>query len=259
VIENYTKFLKTILSVLRRRKEKKVCNIFTTNYDGCIAHIADDIIKSGTNEFILNDGTRGFFRRYLHARNYNAYTLQSGVFDRYSTEIPQINLIHMHGSVYWRKEANSILVDYTKTYPTNVIDNLIPDIRQFSTYLRDETKVIEDLKKLNIPVPNGEAFWKEYKSFPVVNPTKWKFHETVFEEHYYQMLRHLSYELEKQNSVLISFGFSFADEHILNLVKRSLSNPHLQVFLSCFNKDEYESLVFCQKSFSEWVMPSKAA
>ena len=69
-----------------------------------------------------------------------------------------------------------------------------------------------------------------------MNPTKWKFHETVFEEHYYQMLRLLSYGLEKPNSILITFGFSFADEHILKLIQRSLSNPQLQTFICCFSQ-----------------------
>src|SRR5260221_8105593 len=72
--------------------------------------------------------------------------------------------------------------------------------------------------------------------------TKWKFHETVYEEHYYQMLRLLSYELEKPNAVLITFGFSFADEHILNLVMRSLSNPGLQVFVCCHTAQRYEAI-----------------
>ncbi|MNH31635.1 hypothetical protein D3C79_920180 [compost metagenome] len=36
--------------------------------------------------------------------------------------------------------------------------------------------------------------------------------------------------------MLVTFGFSFADEHILNLVMRSLSNPGLQVFVCCYSK-----------------------
>lgn len=75
-----------------------------------------------------------------------------------------------------------------------------------------------------------------------MNPTKWKFHETVFEEAYYQILRHLSFELERPNSVLITFGFSFADEHILHLVQRSLSNPSLTVFVSCYNDAEKSAM-----------------
>jgi hypothetical protein len=89
-IESYEKFIKTILYILRKKKKNdlKLCNLFTTNYDGCIAHVADEIIKSGTEEFILNDGSRGFFRRYLSAKNYYSHIKQSGVFDRYSTQLP---------------------------------------------------------------------------------------------------------------------------------------------------------------------------
>ncbi|MGS0743471.1 hypothetical protein ACVBEF_16850 [Glaciimonas sp. GG7] len=82
-----------------------------------------------------------------------------------------------------------------------------------------------------------------------MNPTKWKFHETVFEEHYYQMLRHLSYELEKPNSILITFGFSFADEHILKIVQRSLSNLHLQTFICCYSQASAEEM---EKEFNQW-------
>lgn len=100
------------------------------------------------------------------------------------------------------------------------------------------------LSRFKIELSDAEKrkFWDAYKQLPIVNPTKWKFHETVFEEHYYQMLRLLSYELEKPNAVLVTFGFSFADEHILNLVQRSLSNPSLQVFVCCFNKTEVDRL-----------------
>ena len=57
-------------------------------------------------------------------------------------------------------------------------------------------------------------------------------------------MRLLSYELEKPDTVFVAFGFSFADEHILNLVKRSLSNPSLHMYVCCFNeaeKDEMEN------------------
>lgn len=56
------------------------------------------------------------------------------------------------------------------------------------------------------------------------------------------MLRLLSYELEKPNSVLITFGFSFADEHILRLIQRSLSNPQLQAFICCFSQSGAKKL-----------------
>jgi len=102
---------------------------------------------------------------------------------------------------------------------------------------------LEGLPHLELPVAELNAFWESYEKMPIVNPTKWKFHETVYDEHYYQMLRLLSYELEKPNAVLITFGFSFADEHILNLVMRSLSNPGLQVFICCYSKSGHDSML----------------
>jgi len=42
--------------------------------------------------------------------------------------------------------------------------------------------------------------------------------------------------------VLITFGFSFADEHILNLVMRSLSNPGLQVFVCCYSQSGHAEM-----------------
>jgi hypothetical protein len=253
VIENYQTFIKTILYLLNKKKshERKMCNVFTTNYDGCIIYSADEIIKSGSNEFVLNDGARGFFKRYLAAKNYNSYTKQSGTFERYSTQIPQLNLVSLHGSGAWIKDGETILVDYSaqKTLTKECTD-AIPDISSFSACLNDSNKKISDLEKINLEIPREKEFTEAYKKLPIVNPTKWKFHETVFEEHYYQMLRYLSYELERPNTVLISFGFSFADEHIFNLVKRSLANPFLQLFVFCFNDEEKKSLGEKFKAFN---------
>ncbi|MFH2719487.1 hypothetical protein ABK836_17025 [Enterobacter hormaechei] len=108
-------------------------------------------------------------------------------------------------------------------------------LQPFSAALSNEHAVLADLPDTGIDDDALNAFWDVYERMPIVNPTKWKFKETVYEEHYYQMLRLLSYELERRNAVLITFGFSFADEHILNLVMRSLSNPGLQVYICCYS------------------------
>ena len=57
----------------------------------------------------------------------------------------------------------------------------------------------------------------------------------MYQEFYYQNLRQLSYELEKQNSILIVFGFSFADEHIAEIVKRACNNPTLNIYIFCYS------------------------
>ena len=115
--------------------------------------------------------------------------------------------------------------------------------QDFFDGLLDDSFTDEDLNPpADVTFTQNEAFQKAYKALPIVNPTKWKFYETVFEEHYYQMLRLLSYELEKPDTVFIAFGFSFADEHILNLVKRSLSNPSLHMYVCCFDDSEKHSM-----------------
>ncbi|WP_369934844.1 hypothetical protein [Xanthomonas tesorieronis] len=244
VIQNYRAFLTTALEMVKRRKAlDRRCNVFTTNYDGCFPLVADALIKEGKIDFVLNDGARGFTQRTLQARNFGAYLCQAGVFGRYLSSIPQINLIHLHGSVYWSKSDTAILVGYDLSAREDLLDAAALEmLAPFSAVLGDPEKMLADLPGTDFSNEALEAFWARYEQMPIVNPTKWKFHETVYEEHYYQMLRLLSYELEKPNAVLITFGFSFADEHILNLVMRSLSNPGLQVFVCCFNQQGHQAM-----------------
>lgn len=244
VIKNYRTFLTTALEMVKRRKAlDRRCNVFTTNYDGCFPLVADALIKEGNIDFVLNDGTRGFTRHILQARNFGSYLCQAGVFGRYQSSIPQINLIHLHGSVYWSKLDDAIQVGYDLSSREGLLDNdAMALLQPFSAALDDPASTLADVPNIGFSNAELEAFWAKYKQIPIVNPTKWKFHETVYEEHYYQMLRLLSYELEKPNAVLITFGFSFADEHILNLVMRSLSNPGLQVFVCCYSKSGHAAM-----------------
>jgi len=244
VVDNYRQFLESVLVMLQRRKAlERRCNIFTTNYDGCFPLVADAIMQRGQIDFVLNDGTRGFSKRILQARNFNSFLCQTGVFGRHQSSIPQINLIHLHGSVYWSKAGGGIQVGYDLSESTSLLDKpMIEQMQPFSMALANSEAVLSDLPDPGFESESLASFWAMYKQKPIVNPTKWKFHETVYEEHYYQMLRLLSYELEKPNAVLITFGFSFADEHILNLVMRSLSNPGLQVFVCCFSQATHSSL-----------------
>jgi len=244
ILAHYEQLVRTLLAMVQRRRGvDKRCNLFTTNYDGCLSHAANSVMSSGGQDFIVNDGSRGFFQRVVEARNYNTYFIRTGIFERRQQAVPQLNLINLHGSVYWSRSDDRVLVSY-ENHPAaeGFLDAATREaVAPFSQALaaggRDEDLPEVDLTDLQI-----SAFWHAYEKLPIVNPTKWKFHETVFEEHYYQMLRLLSFELERENAVLITFGFSFADEHILNLVKRSLSNPQLMVFVTCFNELERERL-----------------
>ena len=90
-------------------------------------------------------------------------------------------------------------------------------------------------------------FTRVYKSsFLIVNPTKEKFSDTLLNKNYYELLRIFSNELEKENTLLAVDGFSFRDEHILDLVKRSMVNPSLKVLIFCYKESnivEYQRLL----------------
>ncbi|EFQ63347.1 hypothetical protein PFWH6_3028 [Pseudomonas fluorescens WH6] len=249
-LESYEVFLRTILGLLDRRQDaNRKVNIFTTNYDGCLAHAANTILGEGSYDFVVNDGASGFFSRFLHAKNFNTYQCQTGVFERTTYSIPQINIINLHGSVYWYKYNEKIKVDYQAEREGILSISMQKKIENFSNYLTTKGGTTVGIPSVDYSNTQMDRFWATYNKLPIVNPTKWKFHETVFEEHYYQMLRLLSYELEKPNSILITFGFSFADEHILKLIQRSLSNPQLQTFICCYSQKGASSLA---KDFRLW-------
>ena len=245
VMRNYVRFISTILHLLNKKIGTKRANIFTTNYDGIIAHCAERMIESKKFDFVLNDGATGFIKRTLQTRSFNRFYKDQGAFERHETSVPQINLIQPHGSVYWYKDGENIEVSYDPARAKERADS-VPTYMDpgFEAILSDATCDENDIssKSFTVPPDDIEKFWESYKALPVVNPTKWKFHETVFEEHYYQALRALSYELEKPNTVFIVFGFSFADEHILSLIKRSLSNPTLKVYICCYSDQTRDDL-----------------
>lgn len=246
VISEYKRFINTLIHVLDRQKNSaKKANLFTTNYDNCIETACEELLTLRVSPFYVNDGSSGFQKRIFHTKNFNNRVVNKGAFGRYDQIIPQINVLHAHGSVHWEKGTRDgeIELNYgTSNYIIQFDKAEEKIIDRFKVILYDANKTNNDIEEFysseDFKLLKIDAFWKKYNEMPIVNPTKWKFHETVFEEAYYQILRHLSYELERENTVLVTFGFSFADEHILTLVQRSLSNPSLTVFISCFNESE---------------------
>jgi len=55
------------------------------------------------------------------------------------------------------------------------------------------------------------------------------------------MLRIFANVLDKENTLLIAEGFSFSDEHILDIIKRGLRNPTLKLIIFCYLKEELEA------------------
>ncbi|MDE1492631.1 SIR2 family protein [Xenorhabdus bovienii] len=244
VIQEYKRFMTTLIHVLNKQKPSaKKANIFTTNYDNCFEITSEELMAERTSQFEVNDGSTGFQARTFHTRNFNNRIVNKGVFDRHEQFLPQVNLLHSHGSVHWIKgnKDGDIELNYgTSCYNIDFNQDENDILDDCKEILYDTTKSLNDLSVFEVNTDftklRSERFWQDYNKIPIVNPTKWKFHETVFEEAYYQILRHLSYELERPHSVLIAFGFSFADEHILSLVQRALSNPSLTMYVMCYSE-----------------------
>lgn len=259
---SYKKFINLLLDILTRESNEKPkrANIFTTNYDLLFESAFDSIICSNPLCF-FNDGSRGFINKKLDTDNYYLNVSHSGFNDNYKREVPTINLFKMHGSVSWGKEKDEHI---SVNYKNNCMEKLdeilenenfelekIDRIFNLTSILGGDIyiHVNKELTDLNFDQTFLAEFYDVYKTLPIINPDKWKFHETVFEQHYYQMIRSFSYEMEKRDTVLIVFAFSFADEHIKNIFKRSMLNPSLKVIIIAYDE---ANLALLKIEFSQY-------
>lgn len=246
VIKSYINFIRNLTSKMLRRNERispKRANIFTTNYD-VFFEKAINIVQKDNPSLIINDGGHGYFERYLSSDNFHKTVSKTGVFDHFYKELLTLNLIKCHGSVTWTKVNNKVenklrilnnlehMGSITQVFKSINIDLKEEEI--LHNFLKEDNdhSTTEELKAIaNKYSTELEKFLKEYQNLQIINPEKSKFNNTVLKEHYYSMLRLLSYELERDQTVLIVFGFSFEDEHIRNLIKRSINNPSLLIYI----------------------------
>lgn len=234
VFKNYQKLLENLIKLLQRenyQKEKRI-NIFTTNYDLFFEKAADSLV--GRYEFYFNDGSSGNITKKLSMKNYHKKIYHTGIFDNFDREIPIINLFKLHGSVSWKyindknNKPHEIKIEYFEDKNENYLENLIEEVS--NEEIERAKKKLENNENLKQDIKN-----KLLKNFALIFPEKNKFENTLYQEFYYQNLRQLSYELEKYNSILIVFGFSFADEHIAEIVKRACNNPTLNIYIFCYS------------------------
>ena len=167
VLENYNRFIETIIALMRRKDSFKRANVFTTNYDGMIAHVAEQILQNRGQDFVLNDGGIGFQKRTLQTRAFSRYTKDQGVFDRHEISIPQINLIHLHGSVYWYKMNDSIEICYDRERAVaRIADVPIVKDQEYDEAFENPEFTEDDVEKIDFVESEKtvEKFWKAYKS-----------------------------------------------------------------------------------------------
>lgn len=230
-------------------------NIFTTNYDPIIELIFDH------SPCACNDGFEGRIEPRFSTDNYSKTYYRQAIFSNRKAEIPSANLLKMHGSVTWYKDIIGGGIKYQqygtqiRDFCTKYLSLFDPDIitkidaHFTANNIADAEKQIEALFSDNVFDPllvkekDYSDFLDYYKmSFLIVNPTKEKFSDTLLNKNYYELLRIFSNELEKENSLLVANGFSFRDEHILDLVKRSMVNPSLKILIFVYNGSTIDDL-----------------
>jgi len=222
---NYKTFLTNIYNILLRRKSNiltKQATIFNTNYDLFIKKASEELGSS----LKINDGFNRNPKldnqfKFSAAEYFNAIYNKGNLYN-YKVEVPSINLVKLHGSLSWSKQGDDIvfqLTDYLKHFKDNL----------------EEYAVVNGYEKMCRYVNDFNT------QFQIILPTKKKFHETLLDRIYYNLLRIYANELDKENTLLIAEGISFEDEHILDITQKALRNPTLQLLVFCYEKDNVNS------------------
>lgn len=224
----YEALLKSIEEILLARRTTilpRQATVFTTNYDLFLEKASAACPSSILNDGFSRPPSLGHRMEYS-SRNFFRATYSTGNLYEYRVEIPCINLIKLHGSLSWVKRKDDILLR------------------------------VEAMKLLDNDGTHEERM-KFISSCAVVLPHAAKFRETLMDRTYYDLLRIYANSLDRENTVLIAFGFSFGDEHIRDITMRALKNPTLRLMIFAFNsgaRDRFAQL-FEQYSNVEIIAP----
>ena len=212
------RFLCTIKKIIDNRQSSilhKIVNVFTTNYDLLI----ESALEKSNIEY--TDGFSGKIAPKFSTSNYGIILSKQTSISSMTSEMATFNVYKVHGSLNWLCKGENIY----RVDPTGLITSINSKI-------------------------DSDEFGEYYDKLAIVNPSKNKLKQTVLNVNYYDQLRLYCNELEKNNTILISFGFSFADEHILQMTKRALaSNPTLSLLIVSYNE---ESTMGYKKEFNDF-------
>ena len=244
--DNYREFIEALNTILIKRKSNlisKQVNLFTTNMDLFLE------LTLEKSNIAFNDGFSGRLNPVFGTENYHNTIKKTSTHYEYQSEVPLFNLFKMHGSVNWKQEGDNIIYDYGLEV-LNEIDKVIlnPDDVLEIEYEDGGNWKYNSVDKLYakptiVKKAEHEAYLKAYEKLVMINPTKEKFKTTTINYTFYELLRMYSNHLERENSVLFVFGFSFADEHICQITKRvAKSNPTLLIVIFAFCKEDKDNI-----------------
>ncbi|PZX10370.1 SIR2-like protein [Breznakibacter xylanolyticus] len=252
----YSNFISAINIILTKRKTNlvtKQANLFTTNMDLLLDYTLEN------QKIAFNDGFSGRMNPVYGTENFHNSIRKTSTHYEFQSEIPLFNVFKLHGSVNWKLNNGKITYDYGNTI-LNKINSLSINSNDFlpvvyassekdkggnniwKCYTVDE--LYKNIKTEKITKNDSHSLFLEaYDELQMVNPTKQKFEITTQDVVFYELLRMYSNHLERENSVLFVFGFSFADEHIREITKRvAASNPTLLILIFAYDLKSKESI-----------------
>jgi hypothetical protein len=212
-LECYKTLLRTLELFLMERRTPllgKQAVLFTTNYDlffdVAALHCETAAVANGFDRTLTVDGLAQYSSRRFLMTTYN-----TGNFYDYRVELPALNLVKLHGCLTWHKDGDHIT-----------------------------------RRTAHCDVPATAAAAADKKLFidrqAIVFPQSSKYNTTVLDRTYYELLRFFANTLDKENALLIAFGFSFRDEHLLDVTKRALKNPTLRVLVVAYDHASRDAL-----------------
>lgn len=230
---NYINFLKILNQIIQRRGTtiiSKQCNLFTTNIDLFLEVAIEELGLE------FNDGFAGRINPIFSLSNYHKVVTQRSHNFENESKMPIFNILKLHGSLNWRQHDNKICC----SFDTRLFDSIHQKSEECDFMVIDDGDILDDIiakvDTSKIDLVKIDEYLRLYKQLPIINPSKTKFEETTLGLYYYELLRFLSNQLEKDNSVLYVMGFSMADEHIREIVLRvAKSNPTLQIFIITYD------------------------
>ncbi|MBK6007880.1 SIR2 family protein [Ramlibacter ginsenosidimutans] len=232
LVSEYTALIGQLGTLLAERKTTllpKQASIFSTNYDLLVeqACINNPVLRlnDGFSRSAALDGRMTFSTRAFFNSTFN-----TGNLFNYRVEVPAINLIKLHGSVSWAKDGDHVIYR------------------------------VEKLEPLPATAP-AEAIRKRLDRYAVVLPQAAKFKTTLMDRTYYDLLRIYNNELDRENTSLLAFGFSFGDEHIRDITMRALKNPTLRLMIFSYDTGAAEGFMKMFEQFNnvDVVHPEKDA
>ena len=248
----YQQFLSIWNELINKRSGRlvgKQINLFTTNVDLLVERTA---LGYGVE---LNDGFQGTIEQVFDAGNFQKTISKTSLHFQHVSDIPVFNLLKIHGSINWREEKDVIKNDIglpTVVAVKNALDNIDASCFICTTSVDASGKTVdkpladmikEAQGKTGLTADTFSDFLGQYHKLVMINPTKRKFKESVIDHHFYELMRQYSNNLEKENTLLLVSGFSFADEHIADITKRAANtNPTLHIVVFAYDDDGGDSI-----------------